>query len=99
MQKVHPVRPEKRDRLGAVTHVDGTARLQTVGAEAAPLYHRLISEFGRITGVPVVLDTSFNVRGEPIVHSPADALRCWASTGLDRLVLGPCVLSKPKGER
>lgn len=99
MQKVHPVRPEVRDRLGAVTHVDGTARLQTVGAEAAPLYHRLISEFGRITGVPVVLDTSFNVRGEPIVHSPADALRCWASTGLDRLVLGPCVLSKPKGDR
>lgn len=99
MQKVHPVRPEARDRLGAVTHVDGTARLQTVSAEAAPLYHRLISEFGRITGVPVVLDTSFNVRGEPIVHSPADALRCWASTGLDRLVLGPCVLSKPKGDR
>jgi len=95
MQKVFMVRPEARDRLGAVTHVDGSARLQTVNSEADPLYHQLISAFGRITGVPVVLDTSFNVRGEPIVGTPDDAIRCWASTGLDRLVLGPCVLVKP----
>ncbi len=95
MQKVLDVRPEARERLGAVTHVDGSARLQTVSSEADPLYHQLISAFGQITGVPVVLDTSFNVRGEPIVGTPDDAIRCWASTGLDRLVLGPCVLVKP----
>ncbi len=94
MQQVHPVRPERRDQLGAVTHIDGSARLHTVTLEADPLYHRLIEAFGELTGVPVVLDTSFNVRGEPMVESPDDAIRCWASTGLDRLVLGPCVLQK-----
>lgn len=96
MQKVHPVREERREQLGAVTHVDGSARLQTVSAEADPLYHRLIAAFGERTGVPVVLNTSFNVRGEPMVGTPDDAVRCWASTGLDRLVLGPCVLRKPQ---
>ncbi len=95
MQKVFVVRPEARAQLGAVTHIDGTARLQTVSASGDPLYHRLITAFGELTGVPVVLDTSFNVRGEPIVGTPDDAIRCWASTGLDRLVLGPCVLVKP----
>jgi len=97
MQKVHPVRPERRGQLGAVTHVDGSARLQTVSASSDPLYHRLIAAFGERTGVPVVLNTSFNVRGEPMVGTPDDAIRCWASTGLDRLVLGPCVLTKPRG--
>lgn len=96
MQKVHPVRAERRAQLGAVTHVDGSARLQTVSAAADPLYHRLIAAFGERTGVPVVLNTSFNVRGEPMVGTPDDAIRCWASTGLDRLVLGPCVLRKPR---
>ena len=95
MQKVFAVRPGARDRLAAVTHVDGSARLQTVSADGDRLYHRLITAFGAITGVPVVLDTSFNVRGEPIVGTPDDAIRCWATTGLDRLVLGPCVLTKP----
>ncbi len=95
MQKVHPVRPEKRAQLGAVTHVDGSARLQTVSARGAPEYHALIAAFGERTGVPVVLNTSFNVRGEPMVLTPDDAIRCWATTGLDRLVLGPCVLVKP----
>ena len=74
--------------------MDGTARLQTVSTESDALYHRLITEFGKLTGVPVVLNTSFNVRGEPIVGTPDDAIRCWATTGLDRLVLGPCVLRK-----
>jgi len=96
MQKVHPVRPEARDRLGGVTHIDGTARLQTVTAASNPKYHALIARFGEITGVPCVLNTSFNVRGEPMVLTPDDAIRCWATTGLDRLVLGPCVVSKPR---
>ena len=99
MQKVFAVREEARGSLGAVTHVDGTGRLQTVSATSDPLYHRLITAFGAITGVPVLLDTSFNVRGEPMVGTPDDAIRCWASTGLDRLVLGPCVLRKPGPSR
>ena len=94
MQKVFDVRPHARESLGAITHVDGSARLQTVSATGSPRYHALISAFGRITGVPVVLNTSFNVKGEPIVNTPDDAVRCWASTGLDRLVLGDLVLRK-----
>ncbi len=95
MQKVHPVREQARAQLQGVTHEDGSARLQTVSRESAPLYYALISAFGEETGVPVLLNTSFNVRGEPMVLSPDDAIRCWATTGLDRLVLGPCVLVKP----
>ena len=95
MQKVHPVRAEWRERLPGVTHVDGSARLQTVTPSADDRFHALLTAFGELTGVPVLLDTSFNVKGEPIVGTPEDALRCWASTGLDRLVLGPCVLGKP----
>ncbi|MCP4868811.1 MAG: carbamoyl transferase [Proteobacteria bacterium] len=96
MQKVHPVRPEAKANLGGVTHIDGTARLQTVTREGNAAYHALITRFGEITGVPCVLNTSFNVRGEPMVLTPDDAIRCWATTGLDRLVLGPCVVSKPR---
>ena len=95
MQKVHPVRDSAKDALGGVTHVDGTARLQTVSQDASPEYHALLSAFGDRTGVPVLINTSFNVRGEPIVLTPDDAIRCWATTGLDRLVLGPCVVTKP----
>jgi carbamoyltransferase len=95
MQKVHSVQPHQRSNLGAITHIDGTARLQTVSATGSPTYHALIKAFGDLTGVPVLLNTSFNVRGEPMVLTPDDAIRCWATTGLDRLVLGPCVLVKP----
>ncbi len=94
MQKVFPVRPGARDGLAGVTHVDGSARLQTVSEGDDPLYHELITRFGEISGVPVLLNTSFNIKGEPMVLSPEDAIRCWASTGLDRLVLGPCVVRK-----
>jgi carbamoyltransferase len=94
MQKVHPVRSDAREQLAGVTHVDGSARLHTVSRDAAPLYYDLIAAFGEITGVPVLLNTSFNIKGEPMVLSPEDAIRCWASTGLDRLVLGPCVVRK-----
>jgi carbamoyltransferase len=97
MQKVHPVREAAREQLAGVTHIDGSARLQTVSRDADPLYHDLIAAFGDITGVPVLLNTSFNVKGEPMVLSPDDAIRCWASTGLDRLVLGCCVVRKGGG--
>jgi carbamoyltransferase len=82
------VREEMRDQIPAVTHVDGTARLQTVSRRHNPRYWRLIDEFKTLTGVPVLLNTSFNVRGEPIVCTPADAVRCFLNTDIDVLVMG-----------
>ncbi|WP_394829537.1 carbamoyltransferase [Pendulispora albinea] len=84
----------RKPNIPAVTHVDNTARLQTVDAKTSPTFHALISAFEKETSVPVVLNTSFNVKGEPIVCSPADAIRCFYSTGLDHLVMGPYLLSK-----
>jgi carbamoyltransferase len=95
MLKVCNVLPEMRSRLPAITHVDGTARLQTVSRDTNRLYHELIRRFGELSGVPVVLNTSFNIMGEPIVESPVNALRCFYSTGLDDLVMGNYVVSKP----
>jgi carbamoyltransferase len=90
---VAPVRPGAM-AVPAVTHVDGTARLQTVDRQANPLYHRLIGEFHQLTGCPMVVNTSFNVRGEPIVRTPFDAYRCFMSTGIDDLAVGPFLLAK-----
>jgi carbamoyltransferase len=88
MLLVARVRPDKRHLLPAVTHVDGTARVQTVSREQHPRYYDLIAAFGALTGVPVVVNTSFNVRGEPIVCTPADALNCFSHTDMDYLVMG-----------
>jgi carbamoyltransferase len=88
------VRPDKRSVIPAVTHADGSARPQTVEREVNPLYWRLISEFGRRTGVPVVMNTSFNLRGEPIVNSPADAVRTFFSSGMDALFMGNFLVEK-----
>ena len=85
---VAPVRKEWADRVPAITHVDGTGRVQTVEREIDPLYHALISEFANRTGVPVVLNTSFNLRGMPIVESPRDALHCFLFTEMDALYIG-----------
>jgi carbamoyltransferase len=87
MLKVYKIRPEKRTLIPAVTHVDGTGRLQTVRKEDSPLYWQLIEEFRRITGIPVVLNTSFN-ENEPIVCQPSEALDCFLRTKMDVLVLG-----------
>jgi carbamoyltransferase len=94
MLKVCQVKDDKQCKLPAITHVDGSARLQTVRKETNPRYHRLISEFGNLSGVPVVLNTSFNIMGEPIVESPIQAIRCFFSTGLDVLVLGDFIVRK-----
>lgn len=83
-----------RSAIPAVTHVDYSARVQTVHAETNPRYHALIAEFERLTGVPVLINTSFNVRGEPIVCTPEDAFRCFMGTDLDLLAIGDCVLRK-----
>ena len=88
------VRPEKRSIIPAVTHVDGSARPQTVEKEINPLYWRLIDEFGKRTGVPVVMNTSFNLRGEAIVHTPTDALRTFFSSGMDALIIGNFLVEK-----
>ncbi len=88
------VKPEKRSVIPAVTHVDGSARPQTVERDINPLYWRLISEFGKRTGVPVVMNTSFNLRGEPIVNSPTDAIRTFFSSGMDTLVIGSFLVEK-----
>jgi len=87
MAHVYPVRPEWRSRIPAVTHVDGTGRLQTVSKATHPRYHALISAFRDLTGVPVVLNTSFN-DDEPIVHRPEEAVACFLRTDMDRLALG-----------
>ena len=88
------VRPEKRSMIPSVTHVDGSARPQTVEKEISPLYWRLIDEFGKRTGVPVVMNTSFNLRGEAIVHTPTDAIRTFYSSGMDGLVIGSFQVEK-----
>jgi len=88
MMKVYPIRPDKRAMIPAVTHVDGTGRLQTVTQEENPLYYRLIKAFAAITGVPIVLNTSFN-ENEPIVCTPEEALDCFLRTRMDVLVMGP----------
>ena len=88
------VRPEKRDIIPSVTHVDGSARPQTVEQHINPLYYRVIDEFGKRTGVPVIMNTSFNLRGEAIVHTPTDAIRTFYSSGMDALVLGSFLVEK-----
>jgi carbamoyltransferase len=96
MIKVYPIRPEQRPRIPAVTHVDGTGRLQTVSRRTNPRYWRLIHAFEELTGVPMVLNTSFN-ENEPIVNTPAEALDCFLRTRMDRLVLGDTVLTREAG--
>lgn len=91
---VYNVRPDKQALVPAITHVNGTARVQTVSKSVSPRYYRLIEEFEKRRGVPMVLNTSFNVMGEPIVNAPVDAVRCFYSTGMDALVIGNCVVVK-----
>jgi carbamoyltransferase len=88
------VRPEKRSVIPAVTHVDGSARPQTVEKEINPLYWRVIDEFAKRTGVPVIMNTSFNLRGEAIVHTPTDAVRTFFSSGMDALIIGRFLVEK-----
>jgi carbamoyltransferase len=93
MQQVYPVRPEKRAVLPAITHADGSGRLQTVTERTNPRYHRLIREFAKLTGVPVLLNTSFN-ENEPIVDTPEQALDCFLRTRMDVIVLGNTIIRR-----
>ena len=95
MIQVYPVRPDKREAIPAVTHVDGSGRLQSVTRESNPRYWALINAFRARTGVPILLNTSFN-ENEPIVERPEQALDCFLRTDMDLLVMGPHMLSKPQ---
>jgi len=94
MLLVLPVRPDKRGAIPAVTHVDGTGRLQSVTQDGFGQFYRLISEFKALTGVPVVLNTSFNIMGEPIVNRPEEAIHDFLNTGMDALFVGPYLTEK-----
>tara|TARA_B100001057_G_C22805416_1_gene933232 strand:+ start:54 stop:452 length:399 start_codon:yes stop_codon:yes gene_type:complete len=83
-----------RSSIPAITHIDHSARIQTVHADTNPRYHALISKFKEKTGCPLVVNTSFNVRGEPIVCTPTDAFKCFMGTDLDILVIGNYILLK-----
>lgn len=84
----------KRSLVPATTHVDNSSRIQTVSRESNSRFYQLLTAFKSLTGCPILVNTSFNVRGEPIVCTPADAIRCFASTGLDVLVLGNYIVEK-----
>jgi len=99
MLLVPEVLPSKRSLLPGITHADGTGRVQTVSREDSPLYYDLIAEFEKLTGVAVVVNTSFNVRGEPIVCTPDDAYDTFMKTGMDALVIGSYVLEKDASMR
>lgn len=94
MTFVYQVRAERAGEVPAIRHVDGTARVQTVTAEDAPRYHRLIEQFHALTGVPVVVNTSFNSRGRPVVCTPQDALECFFTSPIDVLAIGDFILEK-----
>ena len=93
MEKVFPIKKDKQALIPAVTHVDGTGRLQSVNIEVSPRYYLLIEAFRKKTGVPILLNTSFN-ENEPIVNSPEHALDCYLRTNMDMLVLENCVIQR-----
>ena len=92
----HRVRPEWRARIPAVLHVDGTARIQTVDRADEPLVARLLEQFERRTAVPLVVNTSLNTAGRPMVDDPRDALECFGSAPVDALALGPFLVRRPR---
>lgn len=97
MLMVSDILENKQHIIPAVTHIDGTGRLQTVMKELNPRFYNLILEFYNITRVPIVLNTSFNIRGEPIVETPNDAIKCFLGTGIDELFIGDFYIKKKQG--
>ena len=91
---VYDVAPDKAERIPAVRHVDGTARIQTINRDQNPAYYDLVKAFAARTGVPVLVNTSFNTRSEPVVCTPRDAVECFWTSPIDALVLGPFLLEK-----
>jgi carbamoyltransferase len=96
---VHRVRPEWKDRIPAVVHVDGTARVQTVHTETEPLVAEMLAEFERLTGLPVVVNTSLNTAGRPMVDTPREAMELFGSAPVDLLAIGPVAVHRAKAYR
>ena len=94
MEKVFLIKKNMQHIIPAVTHIDGTGRLQTVEKKTNPKFYDLINEFFKITSVPILINTSFNLNGEPIVCSPKDAIRTFNTSGLDLLVIGDFIITK-----
>jgi carbamoyltransferase len=99
MLMVYPIRKEKRKLIPSVAHIDGTGRLQTIRRVQNPLYYDLIVAFGRSSGVPILINTSFNIRGEPIVCTPKDAYKCMMGTGIDCLIIGKFLVERNRNLR
>ena len=91
---VFNIKPDKADKIAAVKHVDGTARIQTINRQQHVLYYDLLNEFKKLTGLPVLINTSFNTRGEPIVCTPKDAIACFWTSPFDALVINSFLLEK-----
>lgn len=91
---VYKVKRDKANKIPAVRHIDGTSRIQTINEEQHPLYYSLLKEFKKLTGVPVLINTSFNTRGEPIVCTPRDAIECFWTSPFDALVINSFLLEK-----
>ncbi|MFH0867684.1 MAG: carbamoyltransferase C-terminal domain-containing protein, partial [Candidatus Woesearchaeota archaeon] len=94
MLMVYPIKKEWQNKIPSVTHVDGSGRLQTIRKHQNQLYYDLIKEFGRLSGIPILINTSFNIRGEPIVCTPYDAYKCMMGTGIDHLVIGKFLIKR-----
>ena len=94
MEKVFMFKDEYKDKLPGVVHFDGTGRMQSVSKKTNPKYHKLISEFEKLSGYAIVLNTSFNINGMPLVESPSDAIDCFYKSGIDYLVMNNIVIEK-----
>lgn len=99
MLMVYPVKEEFRTKLPAITHVDGSGRLQTVSKEQNELYYNVIKRFGELSGIPILINTSFNIRGEPIVCTPQDAYKCMMGTGIDCLIMGNFLIKRENNQK
>ncbi len=99
MLMVYPIKKEWHKKIPAVTHVDGSGRLQTIRRHQNKLYYDLIKEFGRLSGIPILINTSFNIRGEPIVCTPYDAYKCMMGTGIDYLVMDKFLIKRSNNSR
>jgi carbamoyltransferase len=94
MLMVYPIKKEWHKKIPSVTHVDGSGRLQTIRRKDNPLYYDLIKEFGNLSKIPILINTSFNIRGEPIVCNPEDAYKCMMGTGIDYLIMGKFLIKR-----
>ena len=94
MEKIYFLKKKYKKDLSAIIHVDGSARVQTVSKKFNENFYNLIKEFEKLTNVPIIINTSFNVKNEPIVNSPKDAIRTFYNSGLDKLIIGKFLISK-----